>query len=260
MGRLAARTPASTRPRNESCDPGIPHHGRLSAKTSHVAAGSHSPLATTSYAVPTTPISEIGKAVAPIVLLWSHMAEATSSFRRTARAIILRGDKLLTFTRGRIDSGGVRRVWSSIPGGQIEAGETPLDAVRRELLEEMGVVIGQESLLAIQTVFPDAQQHYWFACSIVSGIPTLQTDSEESTRIHREHQSYVVRWTQLMPERIRPPLYWAYNEALSAVMPLLTVPEQERVPLQILTVRDSTNDNMDTPDASGPVHIQRRTA
>jgi ADP-ribose pyrophosphatase YjhB (NUDIX family) len=55
----------------------------------------------------------------------------------TAAAVITRGDRIVLILRG-VEPG--RERWS-IPGGHVELGETTRDAVRREVLEECGLVV-----------------------------------------------------------------------------------------------------------------------
>lgn len=52
-------------------------------------------------------------------------------------AIVCHGKKILLVKRGRPPSEGL---WS-IPGGKVQAGETLIEAVEREILEETGIVI-----------------------------------------------------------------------------------------------------------------------
>ncbi|MFY9562324.1 MAG: (deoxy)nucleoside triphosphate pyrophosphohydrolase [Terriglobales bacterium] len=63
--------------------------------------------------------------------------------KRVAAALILNGDKILVCQRTRHQ---VMPLKWEFPGGKIEDGEQPRDALRRELEEELGIeaVIGDE--------------------------------------------------------------------------------------------------------------------
>lgn len=63
--------------------------------------------------------------------------------RIVVAALITRGSKLLVCQRRRDDSHGLK--WE-FPGGKVEAGESPAEALSRELREELGVdaTIGSE--------------------------------------------------------------------------------------------------------------------
>jgi 8-oxo-dGTP diphosphatase len=58
-----------------------------------------------------------------------------------AAAVILREDG--SFLLGRRPPGSVYAGWWEFPGGKVEAGETPRDALVRELAEELGIVVEQ---------------------------------------------------------------------------------------------------------------------
>jgi len=75
--------------------------------------------------------------------------------------VVLRGDEVLLVQRGKAPNKGQ---WS-IPGGKQRLGETVMQAVHRELLEETGVKIKQAALLdVVDVIMPDdngkIQYHY----------------------------------------------------------------------------------------------------
>src|SRR2546423_11507722 len=65
------------------------------------------------------------------------------NMKRVVAALILKGDKILACQRTRHQ---VMPLKWEFPGGKIEEGEQPRDALRRELEEELGIeaVIGDE--------------------------------------------------------------------------------------------------------------------
>jgi len=66
--------------------------------------------------------------------------------------VVLRGDRVLLVQRGKAPNKGQ---WS-IPGGKQRLGETVMEAVHRELLEETGVIIEQPALLdVVDIIVPD---------------------------------------------------------------------------------------------------------
>ena len=66
-----------------------------------------------------------------------------TSIKRVVAALILRGDKVLVCQRTRHQTMPLK--WE-FPGGKIESGEQPRDALHRELDEELGIdaTIGEE--------------------------------------------------------------------------------------------------------------------
>ncbi|MFI7596414.1 NUDIX domain-containing protein [Actinoplanes sp. NPDC049681] len=91
------------------------------------------------------------------------------SGRRRAAAVIIRdGRVLMVHERSRRDGG---REWWTLPGGGIDPGETAEDAVRREVLEEVGLVV-KEARYLHDMPYPSGMTSV-FACTVGDDEPQL---------------------------------------------------------------------------------------
>lgn len=63
------------------------------------------------------------------------------------------------------------REWWTLPGGGIDPGETPEDAVRREVFEEVGLVV-KEARYLLDTPYPSGMTSI-FAVTVADGEPEL---------------------------------------------------------------------------------------
>jgi ADP-ribose pyrophosphatase YjhB (NUDIX family) len=98
-------------------------------------------------------------------------------------ALIIAEEKILLAQRGRAPGKGQ---WS-IPGGLVEVGEPLLEATKREVLEETGLVVAPVGLVELlERIFHDergrVKYHYILAdylCHPVSGISKAGSDATD---------------------------------------------------------------------------------
>ncbi|MGC1176973.1 MAG: NUDIX domain-containing protein [Candidatus Saccharimonadales bacterium] len=107
--------------------------------------------------------------------------------RQSARAIVVKNGTLLVMRRRKEG-----REYYALIGGGIDAGETPEQALYREVKEETGITINNHRLVIIQQ--GGFGRQYIYLCDYVSGEPTLAEDSEEA-KIHAGGQNlYQPMW------------------------------------------------------------------
>ena len=105
-------------------------------------------------------------------------------------AVIRDGDKVFVTARGYGDYKG----WWEFPGGKVEAQETPEEALRREIREELKVEITVEEYLAtVEYDYPEfhlVMDCFW--CRIIEGKPVLL--EHEAARWLPIQQLKQVKW------------------------------------------------------------------
>ena len=86
-------------------------------------------------------------------------------------AVIRKGNTVFATQRGYGDY----KDWWEFPGGKIEQGETPEEALIREIKEELDTEISVDSFItAVEYDYPDFHIHMeCFWCSIIKGGLTL---------------------------------------------------------------------------------------
>lgn len=90
------------------------------------------------------------------------------------------GNQVLWIRRGTAPAVGQ---WA-IPGGYMEAGETPEAAACRELQEETGIAVpvGDMTLVSVSTIVHMLQTHLVFRCSLDAALPGQVTDEAADIR------------------------------------------------------------------------------
>lgn len=86
-------------------------------------------------------------------------------------AIIRKGDRIFATQRGY----GPWKDWWELPGGKMEAGETPREALRREIREELSAEIAVGKLLhTIQYDYPEFHlTMHCYMCTLTGEAPHL---------------------------------------------------------------------------------------
>ena len=109
---------------------------------------------------------------------------------KVVAAVICRGDSVFATQRGY----GNYKDWWEFPGGKIEAGETPEQALKREIREELATEISVgDYLMTVEYDYPEFHISMdCFICSIISGELTLL--EHESARWLPLSDPWQVRW------------------------------------------------------------------
>ncbi len=114
-------------------------------------------------------------------------------------AIIRREERIFATQRGYGDW----KDWWEFPGGKMEAGETPEEALRREIREELSTEISVDELLC--TVDYDYPKFHLtmhcFLCSLLS--EALHLNEHEAARWLSEDELDSVQWLPADQEVIR---------------------------------------------------------
>ncbi len=109
--------------------------------------------------------------------------------RIRCRGVILHAGKLLVVQH----AGG--RDFYALPGGHLDFGESPTECMRRELVEELGVVPELGVLIAVYSFVKDGVQSIEFFFEILNGEAYVGHATQEKSHAHEIAE---VRW--VLPE------------------------------------------------------------
>ena len=118
---------------------------------------------------------------------------------RVAAAVIQDGERIYATQRG---YGEWKDYWE-FPGGKIEPGETPQEALRREIREELDTEISVgEKLMTVEYDYPAFHLSMdCFLCEVISGKLTL-LEAEDAAWLTRD-RLYSVHWLPADLEVVR---------------------------------------------------------
>lgn len=112
--------------------------------------------------------------------------------RRAARAIIIKDGSLLVMHRNKFG-----HEYDTLPGGNIELGETPQQALQREVNEESQVQFRDPRLVILEHAGDPYGDQYIYLCQYVSGEPRLHPDSTELLLNKMGQNLYEPKWVAL---------------------------------------------------------------
>ncbi len=105
-------------------------------------------------------------------------------------AIIRKGDKIFASQRGY----GEWKDWWEFPGGKMESGETPEEALKREILEELSTGINvDEFLCTVEHDYPAFHlKMHCYLCSLVT--EALHLNEHEAAKWLTKDELDGVKW------------------------------------------------------------------
>ena len=140
------------------------------------------------------------------------MPQAKSG-RQTARGIVVKTGAVLLIERWRTDESGNKLHYFSVPGGQIEPGETAEEAVVRELLEETSVVVKPNRIVAKQYL-EDGSLNIYFICDYLSGTAKLHPALPE---VQLESNRSLPRWVSIGDNVALKDVYRPVGDLIEAI-------------------------------------------
>lgn len=112
--------------------------------------------------------------------------------RRAVRAIVIKDNNLLVMHRNKFG-----QEYDTLPGGGVEIGESPEQALVREVAEETSIQIRLERLVFVEEAGDPFGTQLIYLCEYQSGEPALNEHSEEAQINKLGQNLYEPRWVDL---------------------------------------------------------------
>jgi len=109
--------------------------------------------------------------------------------KHAVRAIVTKEDQMLVMKRNKFGS-----EYYTLVGGAVEMGEELETALRREVQEETGIVLGQVRLVYVEDAGEPYGEQFVYWCEYQSGEPELSPDSEEAKINQLGQNTYTPMW------------------------------------------------------------------
>lgn len=109
--------------------------------------------------------------------------------RQAVRAIVVKDGQLLVIHRNKFG-----KEYYTLPGGGIDPGETPEQAMIRELYEETGISVVLDRLVIVEEAGDPFGVQYMYLCTYQNGEPVLHPDSEEAQINKLGQNMYTPLW------------------------------------------------------------------
>lgn len=135
---------------------------------------------------------------------------------KRVRCIILKDNGIWVIKRERIENG-EKRLYYVFPGGGIEKGETPVEAAKREALEELGAKI--KIIKKIYEYEYNKQVNICFLCKHIGGIMGTGKGPEFNDEAYKNRGDYTITFlpiseaskVNLVPNEIRDKVINNFN-------------------------------------------------
>lgn len=119
--------------------------------------------------------------------------------RKAVRAIVIKDNQLLVMARNKFG-----QEYLTLPGGGIDVGETPEQALLRELAEETCITVTIERLVYVEEAGDPFGTQYIYLCSYGAGEPALHPDSDEAKIQQLGQNLYTPLWVSLAEVADKP--------------------------------------------------------